>query len=530
MQSLEDLNIESPPRSRLYWLTYAFLAAITALAIFLRVQQAGESLWLDELHTAWTVSGGLGELPHRAAMGNNSPLYFLLPWASTRIFGMSEWALRLPSLVAGTLVVPALFLIVWRWMRSIIAATLAAAMAMMDSNFLFFSLEARPYAAVQLVGLLQLFAFWTLAQPRSSPKAEAAGWRYRLAFVVLSVLLFYLHYTAVLLIVAEVFFLVIAFLFRSLRPLQPLQTWLLDLTIIAALGALALPHLIEIAGRRENWELAIERPTSLFHRFRLFQIDFYAGMPMLAVGLLLMLRLDRVLKEPKFPDTRSLGPMLLVVCCFYVPITIAYALSSYDVARLWLARYVIVAAAMPMLLGGIICGAVRNTVFQFAVAAITIVALLAWLCPFDQWLLDGRIVSHSEENWRDAVAHIKADDDARDWPVLIRSGLIEANGLIESDDSALREYCLLPVRSIYVLGEDRTEIPLPTTMPGRIGPQDIAQLKGRNGVWLITPSGKEIADKTLKVVRHKLRRSDLRPGEATAAGFDNVWVMRVPLK
>ncbi len=85
MQSPTASNaVSSPPDVRPRWLAYALLGTITLLALAVRIQQAGESLWLDELHTAWTVSGGIGELPHRAAMGNNSPLYFLLPWATTR--------------------------------------------------------------------------------------------------------------------------------------------------------------------------------------------------------------------------------------------------------------------------------------------------------------------------------------------------------------------------------------------------------------------------------------------------------------
>src|SRR5262245_42855585 len=36
-----------------------FLALIVGIAVLLRLWQAGESLWIDELHTSWVVSGKL---------------------------------------------------------------------------------------------------------------------------------------------------------------------------------------------------------------------------------------------------------------------------------------------------------------------------------------------------------------------------------------------------------------------------------------------------------------------------------------
>jgi hypothetical protein len=51
------------------------LVLVMLLAAWLRGVQMNESLWLDELHTAWTVCDGWGEIPWRAEIGNQSPLY-----------------------------------------------------------------------------------------------------------------------------------------------------------------------------------------------------------------------------------------------------------------------------------------------------------------------------------------------------------------------------------------------------------------------------------------------------------------------
>src|SRR5262245_35983851 len=88
------------------------LALILGLAAFLRLWQAGESLWIDELHTSWVVSGRFSEVMPRAAMGNQSPLYFWWMWLLVQLTGQSEWTLRLPSLVAGLVLPAAVFFLV----------------------------------------------------------------------------------------------------------------------------------------------------------------------------------------------------------------------------------------------------------------------------------------------------------------------------------------------------------------------------------------------------------------------------------
>src|SRR5689334_3102124 len=81
-----------------HWL---ILAAISLFAAVLRLWQVGESLWVDELHTSWCLQAGFENVAERAADGNQSPLYFWVLWGLTRIFGESEFTLRLPSLLAG---------------------------------------------------------------------------------------------------------------------------------------------------------------------------------------------------------------------------------------------------------------------------------------------------------------------------------------------------------------------------------------------------------------------------------------------
>src|SRR5688572_14871390 len=84
-------------RTNQAWL---LIAGVVALALFLRWPQMNESLWLDELHTSWTVGESWQEIYRRAEIGNHSPLYFFLPKLAKELLGFRETTVRLPSLIA----------------------------------------------------------------------------------------------------------------------------------------------------------------------------------------------------------------------------------------------------------------------------------------------------------------------------------------------------------------------------------------------------------------------------------------------
>lgn len=128
----------------------AVLAA-TLVAACLRFFGLGHpSLWIDEIFT-WMAAGG-GDWPFgwRDVLGDvHGPLYTLAVHLSMRAFGEAEWALRLPSAIAGVLTVPAMAWVASRWLGRETAAP--AAWLAAGSPFLQrYAQEARGYAVVML--------------------------------------------------------------------------------------------------------------------------------------------------------------------------------------------------------------------------------------------------------------------------------------------------------------------------------------------------------------------------------------------
>ena len=131
------------------------LAALTALALAVRLYHLGGlPLWLDETFTVRHATVGVGQLWREGF--NHPPLYFwlhqiVLPWAP------SPAVMRAPSLVFGTLAIPAMYALA----REFVAhrtALIAAALLALSSIHVEYSQEARPYALFYLVTLIVLWA------------------------------------------------------------------------------------------------------------------------------------------------------------------------------------------------------------------------------------------------------------------------------------------------------------------------------------------------------------------------------------
>ncbi|TWU42225.1 hypothetical protein Poly41_05210 [Novipirellula artificiosorum] len=122
--------------------------AIGCFSLMLRLAPTAESYWVDELHTAWTVSDSFMLVAERASDGHQQPLYFQLLWVWSRVFGTSEVMMRLTSVIAVSLGCVFLFLGMQRAYKVVWPGVFAGLLLAVESNSIFFGTELRPYAAV----------------------------------------------------------------------------------------------------------------------------------------------------------------------------------------------------------------------------------------------------------------------------------------------------------------------------------------------------------------------------------------------
>ncbi len=125
-----------------YWaLIFATLAAL-AIRLF-RLDY--RSMWTDEFHTLNATLLPWKELILERMRAGHLPTYFLFMKVWTQAFGTSDWALRLPSALAGALIVPAVYYFARPWLSSRITWVLVA-LAAVNGTAVWASQEARMYS------------------------------------------------------------------------------------------------------------------------------------------------------------------------------------------------------------------------------------------------------------------------------------------------------------------------------------------------------------------------------------------------
>ena len=147
------------------------LAGLLGLAVALRAVYLDVPLRYDEATTFNNfASEPLYVAVSNYATPNNHVLHTLLVSLSTTLLGDAEWAIRLPALAAGILLVPAGY-VLGRILHGRTAGLMAAAVLATASPFVEYSTNARGYTLVTLLALV-LFA----TAPAVLATDEAAGW------------------------------------------------------------------------------------------------------------------------------------------------------------------------------------------------------------------------------------------------------------------------------------------------------------------------------------------------------------------
>ena len=498
------------------------VALIICCAAGLRLVQVNESLWLDELHTAWTVADGPGEIADRAAIGNHSPVYFFLVWIATKAVGMSELAVRLPSAAAGVTLIALVYWIVSRWTGCWSAGLLAALLAALDRNCVFYGQEARPYAWVQLVGLAHVALFASLVSAPTVAKRIGAG--------TLAVLLFYLHYTAGLLFVAEfAFYALLCARGEKWRPKYRPWQLLVDFTVVAACLLPASPHLLEIASRKDNWAMFVEKRPLWAIRY-ILPLRTYLLLPLvvLAAATLIYRVWPSRSRAPEKASQLDARNLLLVVCWLFVPIGVAWVTTERDLVRLFFLRYVIVTALAPIVFSAFCYAFCRGMPMRIVCAVVLVIAVIHDSGMIKQYRHDGRVIGDRNQDWRSAVRLLNDEASDAQIPVFVRSGLIEADRWYKSDNARLREYCLLPVLGIYRIERDAESLtPLPTSSASRLSVEDRKRVVTAGEAWFLVSGRPEDIERMKVNLCRGWNSFGVQTRVAQHDAFGNVAVLRL---
>jgi O-antigen/teichoic acid export membrane protein len=202
----------------------AVVLGLAGLGLTLRLLIT-RGLWIDEATSVTQAQMSFGGMLHNLRAGDvHPPLYFSLLWLDVRVFGTGELAVRFPSVLAGTLLVPALY-VCGRDLYDRRAGLIAAAFGAVAPQAVWYSQEARMYTLFMLFAVLALWG-----QVRAVRRGRPVDWA---IYTAATAALFWTQYFSVLLIAVQQLAFVVAFWRR--RSVRPVSAWLLSGAVLIVL-------------------------------------------------------------------------------------------------------------------------------------------------------------------------------------------------------------------------------------------------------------------------------------------------------
>lgn len=343
------------------------VAAVLGLGAILRFSTLGlQSFWYDEAVTVHRVLhpdlwSTLSTIPNSES---NPPLYYVLIWLWTKLFGTGAVGIRSFSALVGTLMIPVVWATARSWFGSG-AALIAAALVACNPFLIWYSQEARPYA---LVGLLGACSFYWFVRCLEEPGARPA-----VAWGVFSSLTIMTHYFAAFLIAGEV-------IWMLLRARERVT-----IGASAAIGAVGLA-LVPLAAHQAstghtNWIGAIpfsQRIIAIPERFLMGETGYrersllvVAAISMIVVGIAALRLTGR---------SRSRVAALGVLAAASLVLPIVLALGGADFV--W-PRNLLVSLLPVFVIAGAALASLPSRALQIAVPAVTCVVFVGGVLAVD---------------------------------------------------------------------------------------------------------------------------------------------------
>ncbi len=360
------------------------LVGMTLAGLGLRLA-VPRGLWLDEAISVNQAHLGLHDLFHNLYYGDrHPPLYHLALWLDVRVFGYGELAVRLPSLIAGTLVIPALYAL-GRELYDRRTGLIAAAFGAVSPLLIWYAQEARMYAFVTLFGLLAL-----LTQLRVIRNGSMLNWA---AYILATAALLWSHYFGLLLIgVQQIIF--VGVLIHRRRTGESVRPLAIGFAYSVAVLVMQLVPLAVFAHKQfESTNAALGSPSGTYDA-----LSFYAVVANMAWALwgyqpngitellAAMWPLLLLLSLLLLGRGGSRQTIILAVAAI-VPIVLLLGVAAFD-RSLFEVRYFLVTVPLLLLLvARLVTGWIRKPAGRYLVAGGVVVTLLIGLA--DQQLNTG---------------------------------------------------------------------------------------------------------------------------------------------
>ena len=157
-----------------------------------------EPFWYDEIISVKSSLLGFGHIKHQSEWDNNPPFYYYCLWVWIKLFGVSEFKIRLLSVIFSCISASLLFVLVKKYFNYLTALFSVLIFSLHDFSYAY-THEARCYTLVVLLTLLSTLVFLKLL--------ENSNYKTILLLGLINFLIVYTHYIAGLVLVFQFIFL-----------------------------------------------------------------------------------------------------------------------------------------------------------------------------------------------------------------------------------------------------------------------------------------------------------------------------------
>jgi mannosyltransferase len=424
-----------------------------------------ESLWVDELHTSWVVLAKWTQVAGRATEGNQSPVYFWLLRAFLTLFPVNEVTLRLPSILAWAMMIYGCARLISNWLPNTVEASnterqrrwigisVVAIWLVFDRIGIFYAIEARPYALVALCSLVMIH--------RSSHSQKFAN-SLDLVWSVAAMAACYLHYTAVLVVMASWAGRVVVSVFTSPwdstssnRIQSPLrvESWQkisvafrLGEIVFVLLGTVpALYGMATVMQKSQMWAI-FAADTTIQHSLEMLPLLPWCVIPLL-ITFLVVHRRENSSFQQHFVRSENAGVLIPLLSVAIIPLVVAWAVTALNIAPLMHRRYVIGSYPAILLLGAwslLSLVSIRQVLLLGVLSTSVLIFQQGTDCVWRTGQLFGW---QRGEDWSTAIVELNRKAEAEDH-LILAPRLIETANLAASQTKSA-EYLQYPIDGLY---------------------------------------------------------------------------------
>lgn len=334
-----NLKVNKSQTPFLDWKNGVWLALIL-VAVGLRFFNLGsESLWNDEL-SSWTRSdvGTLGQLIDIAKQDVHPPGYPIFLYFWIKLFGDSEFALRLPSAIAGVWAVAFIFALGRNTYTPRVAA-LATGLLAVSWTPLYYAQEGRVYSMLMLASIATSY-YWVKVYLVPHNRCHAPPRGEVVLLSIWSVVTVYLHYFGVLLVALQL----LGGLILATRSKPLLLTVLFNGFVVVLFFAPWVPSLVSHGGREMSHLSAPALGSAIVD---ILKFAFSPVGPLSLLPAFALLAFPALVALRKTPEPVSMTADLAlrrdIVLVLWVVLPLVFALViSHFVSPVWKDRNLII--------------------------------------------------------------------------------------------------------------------------------------------------------------------------------------------